>query len=335
MNNLLTLHGANPENLYRAFNIAMPEKIIDFSTNTNIIAWPENIKIDVESLASSYPDPDCEKLRNIIALQENINPAKILFTNGVNEAIFLLARILTGSTAIFQPCYYEYIRAFVNAHEIFSLDNINNFDNIILVNPNNPTGKYINNLAEIIKFYPGKLFIIDEAYIDFVLNDIERERLCGFENVIILRSLTKIFHLSGVRIGYIIANESIIRQLKNFLPTWNVNAIAQELALYFLNDKNFYERTRNFYRANTPEFMKNLRLSGFEVIDSDVHYFLIRVNDDLEALRLLLENGITARHTRNFAGLNGEYLRVAARFPNENKFFVDVMKLLLTRNIHL
>ena len=152
MNNLLTLHGANPENLYRALNIVMPEKIIDFSTNTNIIAWPENIKIDIETLASRYPDPECEKLRNIIALQENINPAKILFTNGVNEAIFLLERVLTGTTAIFQPCYYEYMRAFVNAHEIFSLDNINNFDNIILVNPNNPTGKYINNFAEIINF---------------------------------------------------------------------------------------------------------------------------------------------------------------------------------------
>lgn len=329
MNNLLTLHGANPENLYRALNIVMPEKIIDFSTNTNIIAWPENIKIDIETLASRYPDPECEKLRNIIALQENINPAKILFTNGVNEAIFLLERVLTGTTAIFQPCYYEYMRAFVNAHEIFSLDNINNFDNIILVNPNNPTGKYINNLAEIINFYSGKIFIIDEAYIDFVLDDRRRERLCDFENVIILRSLTKIFHLSGARIGYIIANESIIKRLKNFLPSWNVNAFAQELALYFLNDKNFYERTLNFYRAATPEFMKNLRLAGFEVIDSDVHYFLIRVNDDIEALRLLLKNGITARHTRNFASLDGQFLRVATRFPDENKFFVDVMKLLL------
>ena len=329
MNNLLTLHGANPENLYRALNIVMPEKIIDFSTNTNIIAWPENIKIDIETLASRYPDPECEKLRNIIALQENINPAKILFTNGVNEAIFLLERVLTGTTAIFQPCYYEYMRAFVNAHEIFSLDNINNFDNIILVNPNNPTGKYINNFAEIINFYPGKIFIIDEAYIDFVLDDRRRERLCDFENVIILRSLTKIFHLSGARIGYIIANESIIKRLKNFLPSWNVNAFAQELALYFLNDKNFYERTLNFYRAATPEFMKNLRLAGFEVIDSDVHYFLIRVNDDIEALRLLLKHGITARHTRNFASLDGQFLRVATRFPDENKFFVDVMKLLL------
>ena len=327
--NKLTLHGANPENLYRAFNLAIPGKIIDFSTNTNILAWPENINIDFKSLASRYPDIECLRVRKIISSRENININKILFTNGINEAIFLLARILTGSTAILEPCYSEYKRAFTNSHEIFSLNDINNYNNIILANPNNPTGIYINNLSELIKFYRDKFFIIDEAYIDFLLNDnIKRERLCEFENVIILRSLTKIFHLSGVRIGYIIANESIIERIKKFLPTWNVNSIAQELAEKFLNDSNFYELTRKFYKYNTPEFIKNLRLAGFDVLNSDVHFFLIRVNDDIEALKILLKNGMTARHTRNFAGLDGQYLRAATRFENENKFFIETLKTL-------
>ena len=131
-----------------------------------------------------------------------------------------------------------------------------------------------------------------------------------------------------MRIGYIIANESIIERVKKFLPTWSVNSIAQELAVKFLNDSNFYERTRKFYKYNTPEFMENLRLAGFDVLKSDVHYFLIRVNNDMEALRILLKNGMTARHTRNFAGLDGQYLRVATRFENENKFFIETLKSL-------
>lgn len=328
-NNNLTLHGANPENLYKAFNLSMLGKIIDFSTNTNILSWPENININLESLASHYPDPECLNLRKIISSRENININNILFTNGINEAIFLLARVLTGNTAILEPCYSEYKRAFVNSHEIFTLNDINNYDNIILANPNNPTGIYINNLHEIIKFYSDKFFIIDEAYIDFILDDnIIHDKLCGLENAVILRSLTKIFHLSGVRIGYIIANESIIERVKKFQPTWSVNSIAQELAVKFLNDSNFYEQTRKFYKYHTPEFMKNLRLAGFDVINSDVHYFLIRVNNDMEALRILLKNGMTARHTRNFAGLNGQYLRVATRFENENKFFIETLKSL-------
>ncbi|MBR6901208.1 MAG: hypothetical protein IKN30_04005, partial [Synergistaceae bacterium] len=80
----------------------MPEKIFDFSTNTNIFPCPE-INIDIKKLISRYPDPDCEKLCDLISRRENISAKKILFTNGINEAVFLLAKFLEGRTGIFQP----------------------------------------------------------------------------------------------------------------------------------------------------------------------------------------------------------------------------------------
>ena len=325
MENLITLHGANPENLYRAFNIPMPDKILDFSTNTNMLAWPK-INIDVEKFASSYPDPECRELRELIANRENISPSRILFTNGSNEAIFLLARIFSENVAILQPCYSEYSRAFTNAQNVFRLEEAGNFCAFILTNPNNPTGKYIANLSDTIKKFPATVFIIDEAYIDFVLNDSERERLCEFENVVILRSLTKNFHLSGARIGYVIANEEIISRLKALQPTWSVSSIAQELALKFLNDTSFYEHTRAFYQEHTPKFIASIRQAGFEVMDSSVHYFLIRVANDIETIKFLLRSGIVVRHTRNFPGLDGKYIRVATRTPNENKIFMEAIK---------
>ena len=319
MDNLI--HGANPENLYHAFNIPVPDKILDFSTNTNILSWPK-LSINLEELASHYPDPDCNSLRRIISERENVSMNRILFTNGINEAIYLLAHSLSGTTAILQPCYPEYARAIVNLQNSFTVDDSCNYDNFILTNPNNPTGKYIPDLSRVITRYPDTLFIIDEAYIDFLIHDELRERLCDFSNVILLRSLTKIFHLSGVRIGYVIANEDVISRLKARQPTWSVNAIAQELALKFLNDEPFYADTIAFYRKNTPMFVDALRASGFDVIDSDVHYFLIRVDDDISVIRHLLMNGIAVRHTRNFAGLSGKYIRVATRFPEENEFFL-------------
>ena len=325
MNSIITLHGANPENLYHAFNIPVPEKILDFSTNTNIISWPE-ININLEELASHYPDPDCVSLLKIISEREHISPERILFTNGINEAIYLLAQLLSGTTAVLQPCYSEYKRAFRDSHDAFGLNDAKRFNNFIMTNPNNPTGKYIPDLSQIIKRFPDTMFIIDEAYIDFLIHDSIRERLCEFPNVIILRSLTKIFHLSGVRIGYVIANENIIARLKAIQPTWSVNSVAQELAKKFLEDSDFYARTRNFYRENTPRFMNALREAGFDVHDSDVHYFLIRINDDTAVIRHMLLNGIAVRHTRNFAGLNRKYIRVSTRQPEENKFFVSTLK---------
>ena len=334
------IHGANPENLYKAFKIEMPEKIFDFSTNTNILSWPK-IKIDVEKLASSYPDINCKKLTKLISQRENINPEKILFTNGINEAIFLLAKIFQNlvapekgrchlmtegsDIAILQPCYSEYSRAFRNLRSIFNFNDVEKFKAVIICNPNNPTGKYIKKLSDIIKKFPKTFFIIDEAYIDFLINEIP-EKLSEFENVILLRSLTKIFHLSGVRIGYVIANEKIISAMKNLQPSWSVDSIAQELALKFLNDKEFYEITKNFYCEQTPKFISNLRASNFEVIDSSVNYFLVKVENDFETIKFLLQHGIVVRHTRNFETLNGKYIRVATRFEDENKFFLEVMK---------
>lgn len=325
MENISILHGANPENLYHAFNIKMPEKILDFSTNTNILSWP-NIDIDIKKLASSYPDLECKKLKELISFRENISPENILFTNGTNEAIFLLSQIFLHDTAILQPCYTEYSRAFTKAQNIFSLNDSGKFKCIILANPNNPTGKYIPDLSSTIKIFPDTVFMIDEAYIDFLIHENNPERLCDFENVIILRSLTKIFHLSGARIGYVIANKNVIDALKARQPSWSVNAVSQELALKFLHDGNFYRATRNFYRENTPEFIQMLKKSGFEVMQSSVHYFLIRVENDIEMIKFLLRSGIAVRHTRNFIGLNGKYIRVATRLPEENKFFAGIIK---------
>lgn len=323
------IHGANPENLYRALNIKMPEKILDFSTNTNILSysnltWP-SININLEKLASNYPDSDCRKLRELISIRENINPERILFTNGINEAIFLLSQIFSCDSAILQPCYSEYSRAFTNAESIFTLETAGKFKCIVITNPNNPTGKYIPDLSRVIAKFPDTVFIIDEAYIDFLIDDNKPEKLHNFENAIILRSLTKIFHLSGVRIGYVIANENIIHALKARQPSWSVNSVAQELAYLFLQDSEFYRDTRNFYRKNTPEFVNMLKASGFEVNNSSVHFFLVRVDDDLETIKFLLRNGIVVRHTRNFAGFDGKYIRVATRRPDENKFFVDIL----------
>ena len=300
----------------------MPEKILDFSTNTNIFPCPD-FDIDVKDLISRYPDPECRKLREIVSRREEVSPEKILFTNGINEAIFLLANLLRGRTGILQPCYSEYARAFHRAENIFDINAAGAFTNFIITNPNNPTGVY-TRLSEVIKNFPATTFIIDEAYIDFLL-DAERERLCDLENVILLRSLTKFFHLSGARLGYVIADEEIISSLKTLQPTWSVNAIAQELAMRFLNDEEFYAASKNFYREQTPNFMRILRLAGFEVADSSVNFFLVSVSRDIEVIKFLLRFGIVVRHTRSFPGLDGRYIRVATRHPHENIFFTETL----------
>ena len=320
------LHGANPENLFAYFKVPVPGKIFDFSTNANVLAWPDIELKNLAELASNYPDPNCNELRNIIAQRENISPENILFTNGTNEAIFLLARLLgVCRTGILQPAYSEYERAFTNATDFFKLNLAGDFDAVIFSNPNNPTGIYIKNVYEFAKKFPKTIFIIDEAYIDFVLNS-EIPPLKILDNIIILRSLTKIFKLSGARIGYVIANENVISELKKFLPSWSVNNFAQELARKFLLNQDFYNATRNFYKKHTPEFINMIKSAGYEVLNTDVHYFLIKVEDDVKIIRKLLNYGVVVRHTRNFKTLDRKFIRIATQQPRENKFLAEILK---------
>ena len=320
------IHGANPENLYKAFNLLMPEKISDFSTNANILSWPDIDLKNLIALASDYPDNECRRLKNIIAQRENIKPENILFTNGSNEAIFLLSRLLENKrTGILQPAYSEYKRAFRNSGDLNNIGQSGNFEAVIFSNPCNPTGEYIKNIYGLAEKFINTFFIIDEAYIDFVLTT-ERTPLQIHDNLIIIRSLTKIFKLAGTRIGYIIANEKIINSLKNFTPYWNVNSIAQALAEKFLLHESFYNSTRAFYKIHTPKFMDMIKNSGYKIIKSDVHYFLIEVDDDLKIIHALLKFGLVVRHTRNFKTLDGKYIRVATRTPNENKLLAKILK---------
>ena len=91
-----------------------------------------------------------------------------------------------------------------------------------------------------------------------MLSDRERERLFDFDNVIILRSLTKIFHLSGVRIGYVVANEEIISRLKALQPTWSVNSIAQELALgFYIRELFIVSIPRNLSQASGKQALRS------------------------------------------------------------------------------
>jgi len=325
MRNALTLHGANPEYLYSAFGLTMPDKIIDFSTNTNVLPCPY-VDVDVAELASRYPDNDCSRLKHIVAQHENISPSRILFTNGSNEAIFLLASLLRHDTAILQPAYSEYSRAFKRLHSVFNLTDALRFKNIIVINPSNPTGIY-TPLRDVIASCTRNTFIVDEAYRDFLLTA-KPEKLCDLQNVVLVRSLTKIFHLSGARIGYVIAPENVITALREHQPTWSVNAFAQALTLHFMMDEGFVERTRGVYRECTPAFVEGVKGAGFETVKSDVHYFLVKVEDDLRVIGELLKKGVVVRHTRNFEGLDGKYIRVATRTHEDNNILVKALELL-------
>ena len=137
--------------------------------------------------------------------------------------------------------------------------------------------------------------------------------------------MTKLHHLCGARIGYVLASPEWIARLKRRQPTWSVNAIAQRAALSLMQDTSYAAKTRAFYAAETPRFMEFVARSGFRVRPSRVHFFLIEVDDDTRVVRELLKRGLAVRHTRTFPGLDGRCIRVATRLPGENDLLAQAL----------
>lgn len=330
----LRLHGANPEKLYIAFGIEKPPEIIDFSTNANVLEFDDDIEVDYKALISNYPDDDCVLLRNLLAESIKCEAQNILVTNGSNEGIYLIASYFKDKmVGIFQPSYTEYEKA-VTAYGgiikyFYDIEDIPcSLDAVFICNPSNPTGKYIKTevVETCIKNNPKTVFIIDEAYIDFLDENHVMINLDKHNNVYVLRSLTKIFHLSGIRIGYVLSAKENIDILKLRQPTWSVNAVAQSIALKYLNNNTFIPKTKEFYTKEKQRVITRLGQSGFEIVQSDVNFFLLKTKDDLSLITFLLKKGIVVRHTRNYHGLEGRYIRIALRKPFENDILINCLK---------
>lgn len=331
------LHGANADKLYSLFGIAKPKNIIDFSTNTNPLVFNGNLKLNFEQLLSNYPDDECLFLRQIIAERENCCVENILITNGSNEGLYLISSYLSGKkVGILQPAYTEYQRAVKGFNgeiiDVFDINDISDdLDAIFICNPSNPTGKYIetNIIENLINSNSKTQFIIDEAYIDFLYEEPKSIDFVNCENVFILRSLTKIFHLSGIRIGYVLASKGNILKLKNRQPIWSVNAVALQSAVKFLNNSNYLEKTKKYCFCEMQRVLSKLKELGFEVSDSKVNFYLLKTADDEALIRYLLECGIVVRHTRNFKTLEGKYIRISLRTSKENDYLIKCLKGLI------
>ena len=329
------LHGANPEKLYELFGLPMPERLYDFSTNTNAVAQRGGFAPDLRAALEDYPDDECLALRALLAEATGAAPENILVTSGSNESIYLIASYEAArENRILQPVYGEYLRALKN----FGAAPLNIFDlraaklpaegAVWLCNPCNPTGGFIpdGELDEIAARHPRTLFIVDEAYRDFIWTD---EALAPYRprpNVVRLRSLTKTYNLCGARIGYILADAEMTERLRRRQPSWSVSGLAQQAALFFLADATLLRRTKDYYAAEMPRLISAVNGAGFPTLPSCVNYFLAAVNDDERFIRFMLERGIVVRHTRNFPGLDGRYVRIAARTRPENDILLAAME---------
>ena len=324
-------HGANPEKLYAAAGLPTPAKIYDFSTNTNAVPQREGFVPDLRAALEDYPDGDCLALREALAREFGAPAENILVSSGSNEAIYIIASYAAArENLILQPVYGEYKKALdgygARTRNIFSLAEADGARGaaVWLCNPCNPTGALIPGaeLDAAAERNPETLFIIDEAYRDFVWTEELPRAPKILPNVVRLRSLTKIYDLCGARVGALVSHEAAVEKIKARQPEWSVSGLAQQAALWRAGDETLKRRTREYYAREIPRLTAALREAGYAVRPTCANFFLVEAPDDEGFIRFMLERGIVVRHTRNFAGLDGKFVRIAARTKDEDDLLI-------------
>lgn len=342
------MHGANPQYIYEKTNLEMPVGAIDFSANINPLGPPPVLLrkwFDLFQTVQLYPDPFASRLKEKISNQYGIPSKQLLIGNGAAEIISLLGRILAGKKVLLlQPAFSEYEEVCrINNCDIYhhylseetgwelSLakleKDIRQVDAVFLCNPNNPTGIfYPKNLVEElldICMQNDCSVILDEAFYDFVVGYEDMLPLLkNYPNLIILRSLTKMYSIPGIRLGYVFASEELITQLQHLQSQWSINGIALKAGELLIEQEEFLNNTQSYIEGEKKKLFSFFKNKHFVYSNSAANYYLLkdpRLTDQKEFLTFLLNNGIIARHTYNYPSLEGRWLRFAVKSKEQNQ----------------
>lgn len=321
----------------------------DFSSNVNPLGPSEKaIKAVKKNLwkLRYYPDTNSKELKKTLAQYLGIREENIIAGNGSTELIknFCEAFVNKGAKVLIpQPTYsdYEVYAKLYGAniaftHEKKIIESIGRKTRAVFIcNPNNPTGRKIEKavLEEIIKkaHNCGSLIFLDEAYIEFTDLESFCSRVEEFENLFVLRSLTKFFSLPGLRIGYGIANKEIIECLEKLRLPWNVNALAQVAVIESIKDGKYIRESKKFMKKERDFLYRELsKIQKLKVFPSDANFFLIdarKVGIKAQTLKQkLIKKGTLIRDCGSFRGLNEYFIRVCVRNREENSKLVKDLK---------
>ena len=298
--------------------------------------------------ANRYPDPKQNDLKGEISRIKNISPKNILIGNGSDEVLDLIFRAFCepnkDSVITLPPTYGMYsVLADLNAIEVKSIlldkqfqpktEEILKAQNrttkiLFLCSPNNPTANSFeaSKIEKLIQNFNG-IVVIDEAYIDFSVEESWLNQLSEFPNLIITQTLSKAYGLAGLRLGLCFASEDIISVLNNIKPPYNINQLSQETAIERLKSVDKVKTEINSIIENRAELKEALKHISFvkKIYPSDANFLLGKVDDADLRYQELIEKGVVVRN-RSKQPLCDNCLRFTVGTDKENESLILALK---------
>lgn len=348
-------HGGNIYKKAKELGIK-EENILDFSANISPLGLPEYIRQAMAEAIDgtiNYPDPDCSRLKEAISRQDSVPETKIACGNGGADLLYRLAFGLQPKKAVLPaPAFVEYeealsaagaqIEYYRMADDFIIREDIlgkitEDTDFIIICNPNNPTGilterELILRILE--KAKETKTFVmVDECFLEICQDEKEytvKPFVEEYENLIILKSFTKLYAIPGVRLGYILAgSEEVIEKVNRAGQAWSVSHIAQCAGVAALSDNDYKERVIATVAEELSYMKKELFRLPVILYDGAANYLFFQTPGISDLDKRLESHGIMIRNCSNYANLGTDYWRVAVKSHEENVKLMKALRMIL------
>lgn len=345
-------HGSDLELIEQYYHIPK-EQIISFSANVNPLgispAFRQSMTDHIDVI-TSYPDRAYKDLKEALSAYCGCPADHILPGSGVTELLSRFIREIRPKKALLvNPTYSEYEREIklsggllhsfqLEEEKEFSLDIpallsrlSQGYDLLILCNPNNPTGSALKQeeLVRIFSFCQKEhiYVLVDETYIEFAA-DVEAltsVSLTGqFDNIFVLRGVSKFFASPGLRLGYAVTgNKDLKDRIINSQNPWGINSLAAACAPAMFADHDYIERTKQFTATERERLLQVLRKEPFlHVYEPIANFILIKILKDGVTSGAVFEHaiqsGLMLRDCSTFPGLEEKFIRFCFCLPEQN-----------------
>lgn len=302
-------------------------------------------------LVRTSPPVQCEGLREAVALHRGVRPENILAGAGSSDLIYRAFRHWLNRESrvlILDPTYGEYwhvlekvIGCRVERMKLLRQDQYRvnleelawritqGYDLVVLVNPNNPTGRHIprSDLEGVLNAAPTATRVwIDEAYIDYVGADESLERFAAErENIIVCKTMSKVYALSGMRVAYLCASPQQLSDLVTLTPPWVVGLPAQVAAVRALQDAAYYEKRYIRTHFMCGEMLEALQSIGIhEIVPGEANFLMFHLDESNPTAEQVIararETGVFVRDVASMGSdLGLRALRIAIKDPASNE----------------
>ena len=318
----------------------------------------KDLQRKLPNLIKSYPSSNPLISQKNLAEVLHVNPEHLIIGNGATELIGLINMTLIDRIAVPIPTFGEYIEKMKDLRnaELYPLDPDDQYqlrldhyldwvhqrklECLVVINPGNPTGQFIP-LDEMVSFLHRardlELVIVDESFIDFSGETIPSLLPLAdqFTNLLIVRSMSKHCGIPGLRLGYCYsANLYILNRLRRFVPTWNLNTLAQYFLSQLPDEAEAYHEGRKRLIADVRRLYEELRtIPSLEVYPTGANFLLFKIRNGMTAnelqTRLLVEHEMYVRDCTNKLGMDAYHIRVASQGREKDARLVEALQTLV------